>query len=132
MADRHGKSNKMRIKKGQLTTNLRSGLRFQVLDLRGRNGFPRNQRGYAFLYHDQEEIKNVFGLTTQMDDQYVVRAHPEHNMWRVDKVDWPIYVAVCDPQTHKNVFGTNEEAAEVLSRHLADQHDKIRKSGIRS
>jgi hypothetical protein len=99
------------IKPTQKTTKLGTSLTFDVLDLRGRQGFPESQRGLVFVHKNTPRV----GLT------FVVRTGSlGRGQWRVDMVGL-IPEAIYGPSQEvirEDYFPTNEAAARALAKYL--------------
>jgi hypothetical protein len=98
----------MHVKPTQKTTKLGTDLTFDVLDLRGRQGFPEGQDGLVFVHKDYRQV----GIS------FVVRTDSMcRGKWRVDRMVGPIAEAVYGPN-REDYFPTNTAAAVALAKHL--------------
>ena len=110
----------MNVRPTQKSTRLGTELTFEVLDMRGRKGFPKGQTGLVFVHKDTRVVPcRLTGQSIHLNATYVVRtdtARPRE--WRVDHQDFgPLFTAVYGPD-HESYFLTNEDAAATLVNHL--------------
>lgn len=112
----------MNVSPNQSTTRLGTDLTFEVVDMRGRNGFPKGQRGLAFRHQERRTIQcRSTGLDIRRNADYVVRTDQTGD-WRVDhREGFGIDVAVYGPN-RESYFPSHTAAAVALKAHL----DEIR------
>lgn len=115
----------MNVNPTQRTTKLRTGLAFQVHDLRGSNGFPAGQDGLVFEHREQRVIRCKYtGCEIKRDARYVIRTGAGESGWRIDLLPRlgpaeAVY-GVEDRATH---WPTNEAAAQALVEVLDEIRD---------
>ncbi len=93
-------------------------LAFDVLDLRGRQGFPRDPRGFVYLHREDRELPQRYtGLTRRQRRTWAVRHGGQEEAWRVDLHSgfglWEVGVAA--------TWAGPEQAALALEGRLAAQ-----------
>ncbi len=115
----------MQVKPSQTTTKLGTDLTFEVVDMRGRNGFPAGQKGLAFSHSEDRTIQcRSTGIDIRRKARYVVRTDDTRQGWRVDhREGFGIDVAVYGPK-RESYFPTHTAAAAALKSHLDEiQHN---------
>lgn len=91
----------MRIANTQKATALRTGLNFEVIDMRGRSGFPNTQEGFVFKHR-----------------YFTIRTDHRNQGWRIDRYNAPgLCEAVYGPG-RQSYFKTSTKAADALQGHL--------------
>jgi hypothetical protein len=107
----------MNIKDTQKTTKLGTRLAFNVIDLRGRSGFPQGQGGLVFEHREQRTIRCKFsGIEIKRDARYTIRTAAGESGWRIDLLPKigpveAVYGVGAGRPTH---WPTKEEAAQAL------------------
>jgi hypothetical protein len=115
----------MHVNPTQATTKLRTGLTFNVHDLRGTNGFPKDQGGLVFEHNEKRLIRCKYtGESIKRDARYVIRTAAGEQGWRIDLLPKigpaeAVY-GVTDRATH---WPTNEAAAQALVEVLDEIRD---------
>lgn len=114
----------MNLTPGQMHTSLGTPLTFEVIDMRGRNGFPKDDTGYVFVHHERRVLKRRYtGLPYVRTAEYRIRTDPHG--WRVDHTDGMMPPSAIYGENRREYFASPEQAAEVLKAYL----DKIEAEG---
>lgn len=92
-------------------------MKFETIDMRGKNGFPVDERGFVFVHKDERLVHcRHTGLPVQLRDTYLIRTDNEG--WRIDRQDYgPLFEAVYGPNRESH-FSTKQEAVAALAAHL--------------
>lgn len=107
----------MRISFSQTTTRLGTDLTFEVVDMRGKRGFPQGQKGLLFAHHERREIRCVnTGLPIKRDATYVIRA--DETGWRIDEVFAVGPATAVYGPDREDHFPTQVGAAKALKAYL--------------
>ena len=115
----------MRIADGQQRTKLRTGLDFEVIDYRGKRGFPAGQEGFLFKHEDSRKLSDRYtGRPVQMRDAYLIRTAAGETGWRIDKMEFGIATAVYGGGGRSH-WPTNHEAAKALVLHLEKVRSRV-------
>lgn len=106
----------MNVKPTQNTTKLGTQIAFNVIDLRGKQGFPQGQDGLVFEHLERRLVRCKYtGESIKRDARYVIRTAAGDSGWRIDLLPKlgpaeAVY-GVTDRATH---WPTNEAAAQAL------------------
>jgi len=97
-------------------TKQMSGLKFEVIDMRGTRGFPNNSEGYVYIHKMSIKVPHGFtGTKKQKKATFVIRTDHKNKGWRVDEMDLRIATAVGDSSKY---YTTPQGAARMLARHI--------------
>jgi len=109
----------MYVKPSQKTTKLGVDLPFEVLDMRGRKGFPQSQEGLVFVHKDNRVVNcRLTRVPIQLRATYVIRTDHRGEGWRIDQHDLgSLFTAITGPD-RQDYFPTNKAAAAALVAHL--------------
>jgi hypothetical protein len=118
----------MNINPSQKTTRLGTALTFEVVDMRGRNGFPQGQKGLAFRHQERRTIYcGVSGLAIKRSADFILRTDAKG--WRIDhREGYGLNTAVYGPNGEE-YFPSNDEAAFALQQYLDDIRDNSTLTG---
>jgi hypothetical protein len=97
------------------TTKLGTRLQFNVIDMRGKSGFPDSPKGLVYEHVDKRIVRKPYtGVERQLNDTYFIRVDPHGRGWRIDQQDLGLYVAVHGPD-RQEYWHTASDAAHALA-----------------
>ena len=115
----------MNVSPQQKSTRLRTkDVTFEVIDWRGRGGFPKGQKGLLFEHREARTISDKYtGLNIHRAARYIVRTAAGEEGWRVDEVHHLFPTETVYGPKRETHWATNHEAAAALQGHLDEIRD---------
>lgn len=90
--------------------------RFEVLDMRGKKGFPEGDEGFVYILKYSTELPQRYtGIPKKWKRTFIIRTDDSNKGWRIDKSDMGIPETVRGLESY---YRTPQEAAKKLVGYL--------------
>lgn len=94
-----------------------SGLRFEVIDMRGKKGFPEDDKGIVYLHKAEYKLKQEYTNVEKVWKRtYVIRTDHRDKGWRIDEMAPPLPTEAVPGL--ENYYKTPQVAAKKLAAYL--------------